>query len=84
MSLHSQGRRERLLRVGEPRPSLIQILRSRHDESFCSQEVVEGFAGLDVSAREISVARRAALVLSTRLESLLTLPFKPTLQCLLS
>jgi len=40
-----------------------------------SQGVVEGFAGLDVSAREISVARRAALVLSTRLESLLTLLF---------
>src|SRR5215469_11169867 len=27
-SLHSQGRRERLLRAGEPRLSLIQILRS--------------------------------------------------------
>jgi hypothetical protein len=49
-----------------------------------SQGVVEGFAGLDVSAREISVARRAALVLSTRLESLLTLLFKPTLQFPLS
>jgi hypothetical protein len=49
-----------------------------------SQGVVEGFAGLDVSACEISVARRAALVLSTRLESLLTLLFKPTLQFPLS
>src|SRR5262249_1038990 len=32
-SLHSQGRRERLLRVGEPEPSLIQTLRSRDDQT---------------------------------------------------
>jgi len=32
-SLHSQGRRESLFRVGEPEPSLIQISRSRHDQN---------------------------------------------------
>jgi transposase len=54
MSLHSQGRRERLHRVGEPDPSLIQIeLRM---SNRCQGEVAV-VVGLDVSAREISVAR---------------------------
>src|SRR5512142_459057 len=54
MSLHSQGRRERLLRVGEPRPSLIQVVRTNMVKNSAAE--VQVFAGIDVSARELSVA----------------------------
>jgi transposase len=60
MSLHSQGRRERLLRVGEPKTSLIQVVRADMAKNPATE--VQGFAGIDVSARELSVAVRSGTV----------------------
>jgi len=48
-----QGRRERWYRVGEPKLSLIQTCEVQQPETE-----VDTFAGIDVSARELSVALR--------------------------
>src|SRR5262245_39116960 len=58
MSLHSQGRRERFAQGRGAEASLIQVVRTDMAKNPATE--VQVFAGVDVSARELSVAVRSA------------------------